>query len=161
MGTGIMKTGKSQMMNQKEVKLPFVMEDFETGDRVYREVPTEFSVLFGTVTGKEGQYVDIEMDNGMEFSINIRDFTPSDDRGFFWGKSLPIAQMVVGSIVSKYYDASIAHHYPTEKFYAEITEITESSISYRHLQEPFIDTTMIHPNGESFEEEFRKWTLEE
>lgn len=144
-------------MEIKEVVVPLIAEDFEAGDRVYRYAhPTDY-ILFGTVKAVKGRDIIIDMDNGLEFAIPVTLFRKRQPRDFWWGKTLPLAQVNKGTIISCYYFPGSKGH----RLSYVVNEITTDSITFTCLEDEQAKTTMVATEKYSLEYTFKDWIIEE
>lgn len=84
-------------METREVSVPYIIEDFSPGDRVYR-VHEKDGDMMGRVTSASGKYVIVTMDNGQEKRIRLSSFDKKPKR--MWGKALDIESLSAGDRIS-------------------------------------------------------------
>lgn len=92
-------------MKNEVVNLPFIIEDFEVGDRVYFHDVTQNKSFLGTVWSIHNDDLMVTMDEDWMvrrapvsmFGKMDGTFTP---RVNFWGKCLPLQEIEEGSIIS-------------------------------------------------------------
>jgi hypothetical protein len=110
------------MSETEEIVVPYIVEDFEEGDRVYRYTAANDYSIFGTVKAVEDAHLLVIMDNTLEMRIPINCFTQVPGRGFYWGKPLPLHQVETGSRISLTVFGS--------KTFATVQRISPEGISY-------------------------------
>ena len=97
-----------------ETLVPVIIEDFEIGDRLYRQNNDDGEVVFGRVEEVHRDFLNVRLDNGPFFEVSI-DLFKDDDTGEkkyvrWWSKCLDLSSLEVGSTLSCL-DALNERHY--------------------------------------------------
>lgn len=87
-------------MQTHEVSVPYVMEDFEEGDEVWRYNSKDKGFLFGVVYTTEGDTIFVSGDDGKLHTVSISEFGSKSKTGYGWGKLLDTSLIEIGSILS-------------------------------------------------------------
>lgn len=85
-------------METREVSVPYVIEDFSPGDRVYRVHKKDGDTL-GRIKSVSGKSVLVTMDNGEDRRVPISAFDFKRNR--IWGKALDLDYLSVGDRISR------------------------------------------------------------
>lgn len=106
-----------------ESYVPYLMEDFSVGDRVYQETK-DHEFRMGRVTGTRNQSVMVAMDDGKKTGVRLSSFDRVGGRS--WGKALDLTQVSVGDRLSyakkdiKRVFATVVKFIPDEKIVLDI-----------------------------------------
>lgn len=141
------------MISSKEIVVPYIVEDFEEGDRVYRHTTARDYTLFGTVKAVEASDLIVVMDNVLELKIPIRLFKQRSNRSFYWGKPLPLSQVEKGSVISVEMYGS--------KMTATVNNVTTDSITFTYNEGHRITNTYTASKENSLESLLMFWELED
>lgn len=144
------------MSELKEIAVPYIVEDFEAGDRVYRFTPANAYILFGTVQHVDTKGIQVKMDTGAETMVPIQYFKSIESveiRSFYWGKTLPLNEVKVGSIIS----ASLFGVKQT----ATVNKVSDGSITFTYNEGYRITNTYTESQTESLERLLMFWELED
>lgn len=136
-----------------EIAVPYIIEDFDIGDRVYRIYPDKGKVDFGTVFDIINHEVLVKLDKGVFFQVPMDFFEQREDRSSYWGKPLPLSQLEPGSIIS----ATLGGF----KIYAEVNFVSDDIIRMTAMQGHRIINTYVPMPTASLEQQLLFWTLEE
>ena len=87
-----------------ETMTPVIIEDFEIGDRLYRQRDDTGEVVFGTVEEVGSYFLNVRLDDGVFFEVSI-DLFQSDANGQknyvrWWAKSLDVSKLKEGATLS-------------------------------------------------------------
>lgn len=145
-------------MKTEVIELPFIIEDFEVGDRVYFHDVTKNHSSLGTVWSVNADDVTVTMDDDWMvrrapvsmFKKMDGEFTPRAD---FWGKALPMKELEEGSIIS----------YASRGFktLASVKSISESKIRLAYQDDDEAQDEIISSNeNRSIEYALLFWELE-
>lgn len=85
-------------MTAQEIMVPYILEDFAPGDRVYRSNKNDGD-LMGRIKSVSGKSVLVTMDSGEEKRVRISAFDPKPNR--IWGKALDLDSLSVGDRISR------------------------------------------------------------
>lgn len=136
----------------RNIKLPLIIEDFEEGDRIYRQSRMPDIIMFGTVTSITPDELNVTFDNGYEHAVNLDFFHDDPDAAFYYGKCLRMDQIWAGSVISV--------RTLGETLTATVEFISEERIVFTYLEEPDVTETWVAKEGQSLEFLLRNWELE-
>lgn len=140
-------------MNTEEISLPFIAEDFEKGDRVYRYISATDKFLIGTVEAVEKGKITVLLDTGNRLKPKLSDFRNYEGTDVSWGKCLPIKDLHAGSVISL---TSWGN-----KQLASILSVNEDCIVVSYEATPRIVNRFIPSKEHSLEALLMFWELEE
>lgn len=92
------------------VSVPYVIEDFEVGDGVWRFNSKLTTVLFGIVTVTEKDYVYVSGDDGIMHTVPISAFGKRNRKGEAWGKMVDSSLLHPGAVLSRVRDGKRVFH---------------------------------------------------
>lgn len=85
-------------MSEGEVRVPYIIEDFSPGDRVYR-IHKKDGDMMGRIKSVSDKSILVTMDNGEEKRAPVSAFNPKVNR--IWGKALDLDTLSVGDRISR------------------------------------------------------------
>lgn len=87
-------------MATKEVSVPYVVQDFNEGDTVWRQYFMENTFLFGKVTHTDADNVYAMCEDGTLYTVPIGTFGVRSKNNEIWGKLLDVSLLELGSRLS-------------------------------------------------------------
>ena len=142
-------------MEVKEEYVPYMIEDFEVGDLVYR-ITKELDYLFGRVTAARGKYVMVTMDSGKEIGVRLSSFERIAGRS--WGKALDLDLLSIGDRIS-YAQKGTKRIFATILSFVPLSEIV-LDIEMNGDDDPYHVTQTYTNNSASLRWWLAKWELE-
>lgn len=109
-------------MSSNEVRLPYIIEDFSPGDRVYR-VHNKDGDTMGRVKSVSDKSILVAMDDGKERRAPISAFDLKPNR--IWGKALDLDTLSVGDRISRPGFVGVAGR----RTYATVLSFTQNSMN--------------------------------
>ena len=142
-------------MEVKEEYVPYMIEDFEVGDLVYR-VTKELDYLFGRVTAARGKYVMVTMESGKDIGVRLSSFDKVAGRT--WGKALDLDLLSIGDRIS-YAQKGTKRVFATILSFVPLSEIV-LDIEMDGSDGPYHVTQTYTNNSASLRWWLAKWELE-
>lgn len=143
------------MIESTDIVLPYIVSDFDAGDRVwsYRYGSKNPTVFFGTVKRVEGNDIIVTMDSAGERRVSVKLFQKQSTRTSYWGKSLPLQHLAPGSVVS----LSLNGY----KMLAVVNRVSSESLTVTYQSGHHLVNTFVTTQKESLEQQVMFWELED